>query len=494
MKKVLIIGAGIGGLSTAVRLLSKGYEVEILEKQDTIGGKVNQINDNGYKFDLTASVLMNPNIYKDLFTYANKDYSKYIDLIRLDPIYRVNYYDGSSYDFYSDDNKNISTLESIEKNSSVGYMKCLSKSYEKYKIINNNFLEKQMNKLNQMINYKNLINISKTNPLSSSYKFFSKYIKNKKILEYLTFQAMYIGVNPFEESNLYTLIPTISKLYGLAYIKGGMYAYIQALEKLIYELGGKIHKNIEVKEILIDDSVVKGVRCKDKNYYSDIVVCNADFPYAIKNLVKDKKYKGKYTDKKIEKYDYSCSTFIIYLGLNKKFNTLKTHNIYIGNKFKENIEKAFKGKIPDIPSLYIYCPTSIDNTMAGKAKETINIMLRVPNLSYKNIVWDKKTIEETRIKILNSIKNIKGLEDIENHIIYESITTPVDFERQYNSYKGTAFGLGHNLSQVGYFRPHIKSDNVKNLYFIGSSTHPGNGVSVIINGSRLIVEQILKDE
>jgi phytoene desaturase len=305
---------------------------------------------------------------------------------------------------------------------------------------------------------------------------------------------MYIGVNPFEESNLYTLIPTISKLYGLAYIKGGMYAYIQALEKLIYELGGKIHKNIEVKEILIDDSVVKGVRCKDKNYYSDIVVCNADFPYAIKNLVKDKKYKGKYTDKKIEKYDYSCSTFIIYLGLNKKFNTLKTHNIYIGNKFKENIEKAFKGKIPDIPSLYIYCPTSIDNTMAGKAKETINIMLRVPNLSYKNIVWDKKTIEETRIKILNSIKNIKGLEDIENHIIYESITTPVDFERQYNSYKGTAFGLGHNLSQVGYFRPHIKSDNVKNLYFIGSSTHPGNGVSVIINGSRLIVEQILKDE
>ena len=141
MKKVLIIGAGIGGLSTAVRLLSKGYEVEILEKQDTIGGKVNQINDNGYKFDLTASVLMNPNIYKDLFTYANKDYSKYIDLIRLDPIYRVNYYDGSSYDFYSDDNKNISTLESIEKNSSVGYMKCLTKSYEKYKIINNNFFE-----------------------------------------------------------------------------------------------------------------------------------------------------------------------------------------------------------------------------------------------------------------------------------------------------------------------------------------------------------------
>ncbi len=491
MKKVLVIGSGIGGLSTAVRLLSKGYDVEILEKQNNIGGKTNQINESGCKFDLTATVLMNPNIYKELFSYANRDYSKYIEMVRLEPIYRANYYDGSSYDFYSDDNKNISTLESIEKNSSVGYMECLSKSYKKYKIINNNFLEKPMNEISQMINYNNLVNLIKTNPLSSSYKYLSKYIKNEKILDYLTFQSMYIGVNPFKESNLYTLIPSISKLYGLSYIKGGVYAYIQALEKLIFELGGKIYTNTEVEEILIDNGVVKGVRCKDRDYYSDIVVCNADFPYAMKNLIKDSKYKGKYTDEKIEKYYYSCSTFIMYLALNKKYNNLKTHNIYIGKNFRENIEKAFNGEIPEIPSLYIYCPSRIDSSMIGKAKETINIMLRVPNLLYENIVWDENTIKETRRRILNSIKNINGLEDIEEHIIYEKITTPIDFEKDYNSYKGTAFGIGHSLNQVGYFRPHIKSDTVKGLYFIGSSTHPGNGVSVIINGSNLVVDEIL---
>lgn len=491
MKKVLIVGAGIGGLSTAVRLLSKGYNVEILEKQTTIGGKVNQINEKDYKFDLTATVLMNPNIYKEIFSYVNKDYSKYIDMIRIDPIYRVNYHDGSRYDFYSDDNKNVSTLESIEKNSSIGYMKYLSKSYKKYKVINSNFLEKPMNNINQMITYKNLKSVSSINPITSSYRYLSKYIDNKKILDFLLFQSMYIGINPFKETNLYTLIPTISKLYGLWYIKGGMYSYIKALEKLIYELGGRINTNVEVDEIMIDNGEIRGVRCKDKKYYSDIVVCNADFPYAMKNLIKDVKYRGKYTDAKIEKYNYSCSTVIIYLALDKKYDNLNLHNIYIGEDFRENIEKTFNGNVADNPSLYIYCPSKVDNTMVKGNEEIINIMFRVPNLSYKNIIWDKSTINKTRDKIIESIKNIKGLEDIEKHIIYENILTPINFEKDYNSYKGTAFGIGHGLNQVGYFRPHIKSEEVKGLYFIGSSTHPGNGVSVIINGSKLVVDEII---
>lgn len=491
MKKVIIIGSGIGGLATAVRLLSKGYNVEVIEKQSSIGGKVNQINENGHKFDLTATVLMNPNIYKELFSYANKDYSKYIEMIKIDPIYRVNYYDGSSYDFYSDDDDNITTLESIETNSSLGYMSFISNTYEKYKVISTNFLEKQMNELNEMINYKNFKHISKVNPIPSSYKYISKYIKNEKILEYLIFQSMYIGINPYKETNLYTLIPTISKLYGLWYIKGGMYSYIQAIEKLINDLGGKIYTNTEVEEIIIEDGVAKGVKCKNKNYYSDIVVCNADFPYAIKNLVKDIKYRGKYTDQKIEKYRYSCSTFIMYMAVDKKYKNLKTHNIYIGKNFRENIESVFNGYIPKTPSLYVYCPSRLDNSMALNSEETINIMFRVPNLSYKDITWDENTIKRTRNIVIDSIKNIKGLEDIENHIIYEKIVTPVDFEKDYNSYKGTAFGIGHNLNQVGYFRPHIKSDNVKGLYFIGSSTHPGNGVSVIIDGSKLVVDNII---
>ena len=132
--------------------------------------------------------------------------------------------------------------------------------------------------------------------------------------------------------------------------------------------------------------------------------------------------------------------------------------------------------------------------MCLNSKETLNVVLRVPNLSYKSIIWDDTTIKNTRNKIINSIKNIKGLEDLDSHIIYEKILTPNDLEENYNSYNGTAFGIGHNITQVGYFRPHIKSKNINNLYFIGSSTHPGNGVSVIINGSNLVVDDILKNK
>ena len=493
MKKVIIIGAGIGGLSTAIRLLSKGFDVEILEKQNNVGGKVNQINDNGHKFDLTASVLMNPNIYKELFTYANKDYSKYIEMIRLDPLYRVNFYDGTSYDFYSDDNKNIETLESIEKYSSIGYLKYLSSSYEKYKIVNTKFLEKPMTNLSEIINFESISNLVKINPVPSSYKYLSKYITNEKILNYLVFKSMYIGVNPFKESNLYTLIPTISKLYGLWYIKGGMYSYIKALEKLIYELGGKVTFNTEVDEILIENKNIKGVKSNNKIFNCDIVVCNADFPYAIRNLIKSDSLKDNYNNDKIENLNYSCSTFIMYLALDKKYDNLKTHNIYIGEDFKENLQKPFYGSIPDKPSVYMYSPSKVDSSMCSNSKETLNIVLRVPNLSYENVVWNNKTIKDTRNKIMNSIKNIKGLEDLESHIIYEKILTPNNLEKDYNAYNGTAFGIGHNISQVGYFRPHIKSKTINNLYFIGSSTHPGNGVSVIINGSKLVVDDILNN-
>ena len=493
MEKVIIIGAGIGGLSTAIRLLSKGFNVEILEKQNNVGGKVNQLNEDGHKFDLTASVLINPNIYKELFTYANKDYSKYIDMIRLDPLYRVNFYDGTSYDFYSDDNKNIETLESIEKYSSIGYLKYLSSSYEKYKILNTKFLEKPMINLSEVFNFDSISNLIKINPLPSSYKYLSKYITNEKILSYLIFKSMYIGVDPFKESNLYTLIPTVSKLYGIWYIKGGMYAYIKALEKLIYELGGKIKLNTEVDEILIENKTIKGVKVNNKIFNCDIVVCNADYPYAVNNLIKSDGLKD-ISNKKIDSLNYSCSVFIMYLGLDKKYNNLKAHNIYIGENFKENLQKAFYGDIPDIPSLYIYCPSKVDNSMCLNSKETLNVVLRVPNLSYKSIIWDDTTIKNTRNKIINSIKNIKGLEDLDSHIIYEKILTPNDLEENYNSYNGTAFGIGHNITQVGYFRPHIKSKNINNLYFIGSSTHPGNGVSVIINGSNLVVDDILRNK
>lgn len=493
MKRVAIIGAGIGGLSTAIRLLKNGYKVTIIEKESTVGGKINQLNQYGNLFDLTASIVMTPQIYIDLFKDINRDYTKYIELIKLDTMYNVFYNDGKTYEFYSDIGKTIKMLENVDKNTSQNYLDYIADTYKKYININENFLKEPMIGLEEMINLNALNNAIKLKPMSNSYKYVSKYIKNDKLRDFIIFQSMYIGINPYKSSNLYTVIPAISQIYGLWYIKGGMYAYIKALEKIIYEMGGEIHTNLTVENIIIENGIAKGLRTKKKDYWSDVIVCNADFPYAIKNLIKEDKYKDRYTNKKIDRVDYSCSTFIMYLNLKKQYKQLKVHNLYIEDEFRKSIEAPFDGKISDNPSFYMYCPSKVDKSICSKFKENLNIMLRVPNLSYEDIVWDKKLVKKVRDRLIKSISEIKGMEDIEKNIVFEEYLTPVDLKEKFNAYNGCAFGVGHNLNQLGYFRPNIKSKSVENLYFIGSSTHPGNGVSVIIDGSKLVANEIIKN-
>ena len=333
----------------------------------------------------------------------------------------------------------------------------------------------------------------KLKTLSTSYDFISKYIENEKLRKFLAFQSLYVGISPYHGPNIYTLIPAISQIHGIFHIKGGMYSYIKALEKIIFELGGNIKTNVSAEEIIISDGKAVGIRTRDGIDKGDIIISNADFPYTMKNLIKEKEAKGKYTDEKLSDMKYSCSTFMIYLGLKKRYSDLLVHNMYLGDDFKENINGAFIGKLPDKPSLYIYCPSRIDETMAKDNKESLNITVRVPNLLFNNIKWDNSTILNLRNKVFNELRKIKGLEDIEENILYENYLTPEDLLVSYNSYGGTAFGLSPTLTQTNYFRPHFKLDNVDNLYFVGSSVHPGSGVSLVLLSSKHVSEEIIKN-
>ena len=486
MKKVIVIGAGIGGLCVAIRLLNKGYDVTILEKEDTIGGKVNIKTKEGARFDLTASVLMTPKSYINIFSEVGKDYRDYFEMIKIDPIYKVNYYDKTNYKFYSDLGKMTETLEKIEKGLSVQYIEFLYKSFKKYINSKKYFLDEPMINKKEILKLKPIKKLLESNPLMTTDSYLSSIIKNENLLNYLIYQSMYIGVDPYKNSSLYTLIPAISHVYGLWYIKGGFYNYIEALKKLILELGGSIYVNTEVENILTDKTGVKGVKTNKGSYKSDIVVCNADYPYAVKNLIKKK------DSKDIKKQNYSCSVFMMYLGLSKEYKDLEVHNLYLGKDFKKNIQYAFKGKLPKNPSIYLYYPSKIDKTVSGQFSSILNVMIRVPNLKDGNIKWNKKTIQNFRNIVINELKNIDGLENIENEILYESYLTPVILKYKFYSSNGTAFGLSHKLTQTAYFRPHIKDENIKGLYYIGSSTHPGNGVSVIIDGSKLVADEICK--
>lgn len=493
MSKVIIVGAGIGGLSMAARLLAKGYEVIVFEKESKVGGKVNSLEENGFKFDLTASVAINGNCYSELFSDIGKKYSDYFEMENLDSTYKVFYGHCKYYEFYSNYEKMFNALEAISDGLGKEYFDFIDKSLEKYFLSKDYFLDKPMITMGEFLNLNVLSQLKNLNPLESCGKYIKESISNELLQKFLIFQSMYIGINPYTNSNVYSLIPAISQNYGFSYIKGGLYSYIAALEKVIDDLGGEIKKNLSVDEIVIEGGKASGVKVGEVVYKSDFVICNVDYPYAIKNLINEGKEDLAYNKKNIDKKEYSCSVFMIYLGLNKVFNDLNLHNIYINKNFQVNLEGAFKGKLPKEPSLYIYYPSAVDKTLTKENYSTMNIMVRVPNLSYKDVSWGDRAVESYRKIVMEALKNVKGLEDIENSIIYENYLTPIDIEKRFNSYYGTAFGLSHKLTQSMYMRPHMKSKNIDNLYFIGSSTHPGNGVSVIIEGSKILANLIEKE-
>ncbi|AWK51945.1 phytoene desaturase [Clostridium beijerinckii] len=492
-KKAIVIGSGLGGLSISARLLSKGFKVKIFEKNLIIGGKTNLLSHDDFKFDLTASLLMFYKDYIEIFDYCNKNYKNYFSLIPLNPLYKVFFNDQSVYKFPNDLSSLSLTLSEITNNDVKqisGYFNFLSYSYEKYNLSNKYFLNKSFIK---QINFFNPLTLCKgleLHPLPSAYKCCRKYIYNKKLLHYLMFQTMYIGVSPYESSNIYNAIPAVSQIEGLYHIEGGMYSYIKALEKLILEQDGTIYTSSPVDEILFDNNKAVGVVVNGKKIDCDIVICSSDYSYTIDNLIKDKEIK-KFI-KPVKDMDYSCSTFILYLALNKKYPTLEVNNIYINKNFKNNINSCFKGELSIDPSLYIYCPSAIDSTVCPSGCETINVIVRVPNLLEGNIIWNVETIKNMSEKLLNILSSIKGVEDIREHILFQDYLTPVVLKDNFNTYGGSAFALSHTLKQTNIFRPQCEIPHIKNLFFTGASIHPGNGVSMVIKSSKICMDNILK--
>ena len=412
---------------------------------------------------------------------------------RLDPLYKVSYFDGSFHEFYSEESKMRRSLELIEEGLADKYYEFLQDAIDKYHITEKYFLEEPMLNISEVVKLKSINKRLKIYPFTTCEKYISKYIKNEKLKQYLLFQAMYIGINPYKNSNIYSIIPAISHKYGLYYIEGGFYKYISALVKLVNELGGEIKTNTKVEKILIKNKKVTGVKTDSNTYNSDIVICNADYSYALENLFDNKISEGLYTSKNVSKKKYSYSVFMIYLGLKKKYDNLSVNNIYINKELDKELQQASKGKVPEYPSMYIYYPSAIDNNICRGNKTALNIMVRVPNLSHKNIKWNEDMVRKYRNKIIDEVKKIKGMEDIEDNIEYEDYLTPEDLYNRFNCYEGNAFGLSHKLSQSINLRPHMKSKSIEGLYYIGASTHPGNGVSIIISGTKILCSIIDKN-
>lgn len=495
-KTVTVIGAGVAGLASAIRLQNKGYEVTIIEKDDLPGGKMNRIRLDGYQFDLGPTIVMMPELYREVFEEAGRDPDDYIPMERLDPMYS-SYFDKGEvhYEVSNDLVKNIEMFESISSEDAEGFLKYLSDLYHRFNIAKDHFLQRPFRDAKDFYNPFIISQGLKLKTLNNAENLLKKYIKDRRMRQMISFQTLYIGISPAKGPSLYTIIPMIEFLYGIWFIKGGMHTMASAMERLFLELGGEIKYNSEVEQIVIEDGKATGVLLEGEIRHSDLVMCNADFPYAMKNLIKEPQYKGKYTDKKIDDMDYSCSCFVLYLGMDKKYPEIENiHNFVFSEDLDKNIEQIFNGETIEDPSLYMYIGSKKDQTMAPEGKDGIYVLMPISDLKTMKYEWTDEVAAMYREKMLSKLKDLPGMTDIEENIVTETMITPLDFEERYNAYNGATFGLRPTLTQSVHLRPQSKATHCDNLYFTGSSTHPGAGVPIVLLSSKIAVGELLKDE
>lgn len=494
MKKIIVIGAGVAGLSAAVRLQKLGYEVTLYEKDRQVGGKMNQIKTAGFTFDLGPTIVMIPEIYREVFEFCGKDPDDYISMKKVDPMLKLYFNKEEPIEFSNDLIELTKTLENISPEDTQGYFAFLADIYQRYTIAKEAFITKSFRGFWDFYNPKSLWAGIRLRTFSDAYTSISKFVKDDRLRKSLAFQTLYIGVSPYQGPSLYTIIPMIELFYGVYFIEGGMYTLATSLARLFEELGGKIVYETSVDEILIDNKIAKGIRIRKEQVMADAIVCGADFPYAMKELIPDERKRGKYTNKKIAKFEYSCSCFLMYLGLDKKYPEEHLHSIYFAEDFKQNVDDLFeRGKLPDDPSFYLYRPSLMDDSLAPEGQEGLYVLVPVPELS-KYEKWTEQTMQAYRQKIIRLLKEKTIFKDIDEHIVSETLITPKDFSERFNAYNGATFGLKPTLKQSNYYRPHNKFSAAENLYFCGSSTHPGAGVPIVMQSAKLAVEELLRDD
>lgn len=489
-KKIVIIGAGFGGLALGIRLQAQGADVLILEKQTSPGGHAQQIRAEGFTFDMGPSLVTAPDVVNKVFQAAGKDMKDYLKLIPLDPYYRIYFHDGSYIDYSGDTHKMKEQLSVFNPRDGENYEAFMETSrIMEEAVIKKGLGSRPFMTLGSMINFApKAIRLGVFLP---AYTFVKRYFKDMRSRFIFAFHPLFIGGNPFKAPAVYQMIPWLEKEGGVHYTPGGMYSLIDAFVKVFTEMGGKIHCSEPAEKILTQTGNVTGVRTALNQYPADIVISNADFFHTYHDLV-DPADRKKWTDKKLKNMDYSMSCVLVYLGLNTKYDKLKHHTLIISRDYKRLIKDIFDRKrIPYDFSMYLHVPSRTEPGMAIPGGESMYVLIPVANqLSGKN--W-KEFSEEFVNSIMHYLEHTFGLKDLNKHVVYKSVFTPEDFQSERNNYLGAAWGVEPKLLQSAYLRPHNRSEDLNGLYLVGASTHPGAGLPGALMTAETTEGVILKD-
>jgi len=488
---VIIIGAGLAGLSAGIHLLNRGFKVRIYEKRSCAGGRASRFEERGFRIDMGPTLVFIPDVIEDLFASVGRNRCDYFRLKRLEPGYRVGFSDGKSFIMCSD----ISELKRQIAEFAPGRERLFDRYCrdvgDKFEFSRGAFIEKNFNSILEMADGDSISSLFKIKPWGTAYGHVNRYFRNPHLAGAFSFQTFYLGQSPCRTPSLYNLLAYLEFTYGTWYPMGGLYEVPLALARLFEEMGGVLRINAEVEKIHVENGRAAGVRLKpDELELADVVVSNRDLPASMRDFV-DQRHRPRVSDRKIRGWHYGASCFMMYLGLRRKIEGLFHHNILINTDFKGATRRIFdKGLLPEEPYLYVCCPSKTDPLAAPEGKEALYILAIVPNLKGR-VHWGREA-KAFRKKILERLA-ANGTPVREEDIEVEKVMTPHDFEKEFGTYDGAAFGLSPDFFQSAAFRPPIRSKDVRGLYHVGASTHPGGGIPVTLTCGKLAAEQIVKD-
>jgi len=489
-KKAVIIGAGVGGLATANYLAQNGYAVEIYEKNCKPGGRCGQLVQEGHRFDLGATILLMPSLYKQVLSELGVDLEKDLETTSLEPVYKLFFSDGSDFHFTRNPEKMKAQLETTETEKYPKYQEYVKEGYEYFNLSMNDLLGKNFDHLFQFVNFKSMRLLLKLKTYLRHTDYIQRYFKDPHLQMAFTFQNIYVGQNPYQAPAFFSMLPGAEIAEGALFPKGGMHRLIEKLLELAGKNQVKIQCKSPVQKILVSGNKTEGIMLEDGTIvHADLVVANADLPYVYNKLLPESR-----KSKQLKKKKYSCSAIVFHWGIDKVYPELEHHSVFLNDPYKEGLDKIFRDKsLSENPSFYIHAPVRSDKSAAPENHDTLSVIVPVAHLDPKNNQDWGKLKQRAREGVIRRLEEA-GLYDIEEHIKFEICYLPKTWESSCNVTRGSVFGsLSHSIFQMGYFRPHNQHKKYKNLYFAGGSTHPGNGVPLVLFGAKLTSERILND-
>jgi len=488
-QQVTIIGAGPGGLASALLLAASGAQVRVLEGKERVGGRTTTLEHDGFRFDLGPTFFLFPQVLESIFEACGRSLHDEVELLRLDPHYRLRFEDGTELLAHPEVDALENEIARIAPGDAAGVRRFMADNRGKLEAFQP-ILESPFESLSDVFRLPLAKLLPLMRPWASVDKDLQRYFADPRVRLAFSFQSKYLGMSPFQCPSLFTILSFIEYEHGVYHPRGGCGALTEAMARVAREMGVEIHLGEPAREIRFEGRRAIGVRTDEGDYEHDALVVNADFAHAMHHLVPDR-LRRRWTNRKLEGKKYSCSTYMLYLGIEGTYENLDHHTIFLADDYEKNLQEIEKQHVlSDNPSLYVQNPCVTDPTMAPEGMSSLYVLVPVTH-RHPNVDWQRlePSFHQTVMRQLAKV----GLEDLPGRIRFQKTLTPAGWEQDLQIFRGATFNLAHSLDQMLHLRPRNRFEDLDGVYLVGGGTHPGSGLPVIFESARISSRLLLED-